>query len=297
MQTKKGQSIEDASMKMIEDEIGSHNYNEKEWPIVRRIIHSTADFDFADKNRLIFQKDAIESGMNALKNGCSIVVDVNGVIGGLNKQNPKDFGNEIVCNISKPEIMQQAKDEGKTRSQVSMRVAKNDIDGGIVAIGNAPTALMEVIEMVNEGIVKPALIIGIPVGFICAPESKEELSKLQDSVPAAPFEQVKPIIEKDIGLINEKFDNIDPTSISGASLGQVYRGSISGQQIVIKVKRPGIEKVVEKDLKILKKILPLALRFVDSNLRYSAKTMLSQFIETIHEELDYTNESKNLKNI
>ena len=67
MQTKKGQSIEDASMKMIEDEIGSHNYNEKEWPIVRRIIHSTADFDFADKNRLIFQKDAIESGMNALK--------------------------------------------------------------------------------------------------------------------------------------------------------------------------------------------------------------------------------------
>ena len=153
MQTKKGQSIEDASMKMIEDEIGPHNYNEKEWPIVRRIIHSTADFDFADKNRLIFQKNAIESGMKALKNGCSIVVDVNGVIGGLNKQNPKDFGNEIVCNISKPEIMQQAKDEGKTRSQVSMRVAKNDIDGGIVAIGNAPTALMEVIEMVKEGIV------------------------------------------------------------------------------------------------------------------------------------------------
>jgi precorrin-8X/cobalt-precorrin-8 methylmutase len=179
MQTKKGQSIEDASMKMIEDEIGSHNYDEKEWPIVRRIIHSTADFDFADKNRLIFQKDAIESGMNALKNGCSVVVDVNGVIGGLNKQNPKDFGNDIVCNISKPEIMQQAKDEGKTRSQVSMRVAKNDIDGGVVAIGNAPTALMEVIEMVKEGIVKPALIIGIPVGFICAPESKEELSKLE----------------------------------------------------------------------------------------------------------------------
>ena len=125
----------------------------------------------------------------------------------------------------------------------------------------------------------------------------EELSKLQDSVPAAPFDQVKSIIEKDIGLINEKFDSIDPISISGASLGQVYRGSISGQQIVIKVKRPGIEKVVKKDLKILKKILPLALRFVDPNLRYSAKTMLSQFIETIHEEMDYTNESKNLKEI
>ena len=124
-----------------------------------------------------------------------------------------------------------------------------------------------------------------------------ELSKLQDSVPSAPFDQVKPIIEKDIGPINEKFDEINPDSISGASLGQVYRGSISGQQIVVKVKRPGIEKIVEKDLKVLKTILPLALRFVDPNLRYSVNAMLSQFIETIHEEMDYTNESENLKKI
>jgi len=183
MQTEKGQSIEDASMQMIEDEIGSHQYNEKEWPIVRRIIHSTADFDFADKNKIIFHMDAIQSGMDALRNGCSIVVDVNGVIGGLNKQNPKDFKNNIVCNISNPEIMELAKKEGKTRSQVSMRVAKSDIDGGVVVIGNAPTALQEVIQMVKEGIVKPALIIGIPVGFICAAESKEQLSKLE----GAPF--------------------------------------------------------------------------------------------------------------
>jgi precorrin-8X/cobalt-precorrin-8 methylmutase len=180
MQTKKGQSIEDASMQMIEDEIGAHQYKKKEWLIVRRIIHSTADFDFADKNKIIFHKDAVESGMNALRNGCSIVVDVNGVIGGLNKQNPKDFGNNIVCKISDPEIMELAKKEGKTRSQVSMREAMSDIDGGVVAIGNAPTALLEVIQMVKEGIVKPALIIGIPVGFICAAESKEELSKLAE---------------------------------------------------------------------------------------------------------------------
>ena len=182
MQTKKGQSIEDASMQMIEDEVGPHDFNEIEWPIVRRVIHSTADFDFADKNKLIFHKDAIQSGMNALKNGCSIIVDVNGVIGGMNKQNPKDFGNDIVCNISKPEIMELAKKEGKTRSQVSMRAAVSDIEGGVVAIGNAPTALQEVIEMVREGIVRPALIIGIPVGFICAAESKKELSGL-DQVP------------------------------------------------------------------------------------------------------------------
>ena len=181
MQTKKGQSIEDASMQMIEDEIGAHQYNEKEWPIVRRIIHSTADFDFANKNNIIFHKDAITSGMNALRNGCSIVVDVNGVIGGFNKQNPKDFGNNIICNISKPEIMDLAKKEGKTRSQVSMRAAISDIEGGVVVIGNAPTALIEVIKMVKEGIVKPALIVGIPVGFICAAESKEELAKLAET--------------------------------------------------------------------------------------------------------------------
>jgi len=180
MQTRKGQSIEDASMEMIESEIGEHSYDKQEWPIVRRIIHSTADFDFAGKNKIIFSKNAIESGINALKNGCSVVVDVNGVIGGLNKQNPKDFGNKIVCNISNPEVMEEAKKQNKTRSQVSMRLAASDINGGVIVIGNAPTALLEIIKMVQEGIVKPALIIGIPVGFICAQESKEELEKLTD---------------------------------------------------------------------------------------------------------------------
>ena len=181
MQTRKGQSIEDASMRMIDDEVGAHQYNENEWPIVRRVIHSTADFDFADKNRLVFHRDAISSGMDALRNGCSIVVDVNGVIGGFNKQNPKDFKNDIVCNISSPDIMEQAKKEGKTRSQVAMRTAASDIEGGVVVVGNAPTALQEVIQMVKEGVVRPALIVGIPVGFICAAESKEELTKLQET--------------------------------------------------------------------------------------------------------------------
>ncbi len=180
MQTRKGQSIEDASMEMIEDEIGNHPYKDKEWQIVRRIIHSTADFDFARKNSVIFQKDAIQKGLEALKNGCSIVVDVNGVVGGLNKQNPKDFGNNIVCKISEQEIMDIAKKANKTRSQICMRESRSDINGGIVAIGNAPTALLEVIHMVKEGIVNPALIIGIPVGFICAAESKEELAKLEN---------------------------------------------------------------------------------------------------------------------
>jgi predicted unusual protein kinase regulating ubiquinone biosynthesis (AarF/ABC1/UbiB family) len=125
----------------------------------------------------------------------------------------------------------------------------------------------------------------------------QELAKLQDEVPAAPFDLVKPIIEKNLGPIEQTFEKFDDSPISGASLGQVYRATKNGQQIVVKVKRPGIEKTVEEDLKVLKKILPLGLRFVDPNLRFSAKAMLAQFIETIHEEMDYTIESKNLKNI
>ena len=178
MQTRKGQSIEDESMQIIENQIGSHSYNEQEWPIVRRIIHSTADFDFARDNKIIFQKDAIKNGLEALKNGSSIVVDVNGIIGLLNKQNPKDFGNNVICNISEPSIMEAAKEAGKTRAQMSMRIAKEDMNGGIVVVGNAPTALLEVMEMIREGITKPALVIGIPVGFVSAVESKDELSRM-----------------------------------------------------------------------------------------------------------------------
>ncbi len=125
----------------------------------------------------------------------------------------------------------------------------------------------------------------------------KELAKLQDQVPAAPFESVKPIIEKDLGPIEQKFDSINQNALSGASLGQVYLANVGNQQVVVKVKRPGIEKIVEEDLKILKKILPTALKFVDPNLRFSAKAMLAQFIETIHEEMNYTMESSNLKSI
>ena len=178
MQTRKGQSIEDESMRIIEDEIGTHPYNEQEWPIVRRVIHSTADFDFARDNKIIFHKDAVQSALAGLKNGCSIIVDVNGIIGLMNKQNPKDFGNNVVCNISEPSLMEEAKKQGKTRAEMSMRVAKEDMDGGIVVVGNAPTALLEVMKMIREGITKPALVIGIPVGFVSAVESKEELAQM-----------------------------------------------------------------------------------------------------------------------
>ena len=178
MQTRKGQGIEDESMQIIDDEVGPHQYDKFQWPIVRRVIHATADFDFAEKNKIIFHKDAVMNGINALKEGCSIVVDVNGVIGGMNKQNPKDFGNKVICNISDLDIAERAKKENKTRSQMSMRAAASEINGGVVAIGNAPNALLEVIHMISEGITKPALIIGIPVGFVAAAESKEKLQTI-----------------------------------------------------------------------------------------------------------------------
>jgi precorrin-8X/cobalt-precorrin-8 methylmutase len=165
-------------MEIIEREVGSHPYNDMEWPMVRRVIHATADFDFAGKNKIVFHKDAITSGISALKNGCSIITDVNGVIGGLNKQNPKDFGNNIICSISDSSLAERAKQENKTRAQMSMRVAAFEMDGGIVVVGNAPTALLEVIKMIREGVTKPALVIGIPVGFVSAAESKEELQTI-----------------------------------------------------------------------------------------------------------------------
>ena len=175
MITQKGQSIEDKSMEIIEKEIGSHPYSKDEWPIVRRVVHSTADFDFARQNMIVFHKNSISSGINALKNGCNIIVDVNGVIGGLNKENLKEFGNKAICNISEPKIVEEAKKLNKTRAQTSMRMAASEMNGGVVVIGNAPTALVEVIQMIRENVTRPALVIGIPVGFVCAVESKEEL--------------------------------------------------------------------------------------------------------------------------
>ncbi|MDE1829921.1 MAG: precorrin-8X methylmutase [Thaumarchaeota archaeon] len=176
MITQKGQSIEDKSMEIIESEIGTHPYSQDEWTIVKRVIHSTADFEFARSNKIIFHNQAIESGTNALKEGCNIVVDVNGVVGLLNKDNLAKFGNKALCSISDPNVVEEAKKLNKTRAQTAMRLGAKEIEGGIVAIGNAPTALQEVIQMIKEGVAKPALVIGIPVGFVCAAESKEELA-------------------------------------------------------------------------------------------------------------------------
>ncbi len=175
MASEKAVDIENKSMAIIEREVGKHNYSELEWIIVRRVIHATADFDFARQNAIIFHKDAIVSTLNAIANKCAIVGDSDIVLAALNKKNLNDFGLRSVCQISDVMVANEAKALNKTRAEIAMRKSAADINNGIVAIGNAPTALYEVIRMVNEGLVKPALIVGVPVGFVSAVESKEEL--------------------------------------------------------------------------------------------------------------------------
>jgi predicted unusual protein kinase regulating ubiquinone biosynthesis (AarF/ABC1/UbiB family) len=122
----------------------------------------------------------------------------------------------------------------------------------------------------------------------------EVLATLQDDVPPASFSKTRSVIENELGRIEKIFETFDTRAFSGASLGQVYRATYNGQQVIVKVGRPEIEKIIEKDIAILKSILPLATRFIDPNLRFSAEAMLSQFIETVYEEMDYNKEADNL---
>ena len=122
----------------------------------------------------------------------------------------------------------------------------------------------------------------------------EELSKLQDEVPPADFSKVKPIIESELGKIENLFESFNTSALSGASLGQVYLAKYANRDVIIKISRPNIEEVIENDIYILKKILPLATKFIDPNLAFSAEGMLSQFIETVYEEMDYRIEADNL---
>src|SRR5215213_2094708 len=122
----------------------------------------------------------------------------------------------------------------------------------------------------------------------------EVLAKLQDEVPPASFSEVKSLIENELGDIQHVFDEFNTSALSGASLGQVYLARYKGKDLIVKISRPNIEQIIEKDIFFLKKILPIATRFIDPNLRFSAEGMLSQFIETIHEEMDYRIEADNL---
>ncbi|AIF83794.1 precorrin isomerase [Candidatus Nitrososphaera evergladensis SR1] len=185
--TERAFDIEKRSFEIIDSEVGPHDYDSMQWPIVRRVIHATADFDFAGKGKMLFHKRAIESAFFAIKNRCTIVTDVDMVLAAINKKSLSDLGLKGACYISDKSVAEQARRLGKTRSEMAMRHAAKEIEGGIVVVGNAPTALLEVISMVKEGVAKPALIVGIPVGFVSAPESKEALAKMTDDDDGVPF--------------------------------------------------------------------------------------------------------------
>lgn len=164
--------IERRSFAIIDAEVGPHPYDHRQWPIVRRIIHTTADFDFAAISR--FSPDAVTAGIAALRGGARILCDTNMVRAGVNKTRLAEFGGELHCHVADPEIAREAKGAGVTRSLLAMR--RGVAEGCTVfLIGNAPTALFELLELAKAGAVRPALVVGVPVGFVGAAESKEAL--------------------------------------------------------------------------------------------------------------------------
>jgi precorrin-8X/cobalt-precorrin-8 methylmutase len=171
--------IEKRSFEIIDSEAGSHGYDPIQWTVVRRVIHATADFEFATGHgKIIFHLKAMESAFAAIGNRCTIVTDVDMVLAAINKKSLSDLSLRSACYISDKSLAEEARKTGRTRSEMAMRHASKEMNGGIIVIGNAPTALYEVIKMVKEGTVAPKLIVGIPVGFVAAPESKQELAKL-----------------------------------------------------------------------------------------------------------------------
>lgn len=179
------EEIEAESFRIIEAELGPHSWNEREWPIVRRAIHTSADFEWAKS--MYFSPSAIESGIAALKAGCGIVTDTTMIISGMSKERFAPFGIKVSCYVADPQVAKDAKAQLITRSIVAMRRGARDAGNGIFVIGNAPTALFELIRLVREERVRPKLIVGLPVGFVGAAESKEALKELALSYPELPF--------------------------------------------------------------------------------------------------------------
>ncbi len=176
--TAMGRTIEDGSFAIIDREAGSHQFSPAEWSIARRVIHATADFEFKDLMR--FHPEAVRAGVDALRRGCPIVVDVKMIVAGLNEDRLKAYGCATHCFISDDDVIAAAKAANSTRAIEAMRHAQRRglLDGAIVAVGNAPTALLETVRLIEETDAHPALVIGVPVGFVSAAESKEAALRL-----------------------------------------------------------------------------------------------------------------------
>ena len=163
--------IEKRSFAIITEELGGRTFPEGVAEVVKRVIHTSADFDYADN--LCFLPDAVEQAKAALEAGATIVTDTNMALAGISKPTLAKLGGKAVCLMADEAVVREAKERGVTRAAVSMEHAAK-LDGPLIfAIGNAPTALIRLHELIGEGAVSPALVIGVPVGFVNVVESKE----------------------------------------------------------------------------------------------------------------------------
>lgn len=176
----KPDEIEKRSMEIITRELGDRTWPEEEFLVVKRCIHTSADFDYADN--LVFSEQAVQKGIEALKAGAVIVTDTNMAAAGINKKSLEKCGGRVCCFMADEDVAKEAKERGVTRATVCMERGARLSGPVIFAVGNAPTALIRLHEMMKEGLVTPALIIGTPVGFVNVVESKELI--LKDKVPS-----------------------------------------------------------------------------------------------------------------
>ncbi len=174
----KPHEIEALSFNIIDQEAGSHGFSTEQWSIVRRMIHTSADFDYMHSIR--FHPEAVAAGTAAIRSGKSIITDTNMARVGIRQNDLNPFGASVKCYMTDTAVAENAKSAEITRAHAAVDAAIADMAGGIYVIGNAPTALLRLIEQIKAKMAQPALVIGLPVGFVNAAESKAELLKLDE---------------------------------------------------------------------------------------------------------------------
>nr|WP_153726484.1 precorrin-8X methylmutase [Heliorestis convoluta] len=180
-------AIEDTSMAIIASQLGPLQVTEEEKKVIMRVVHTTGDVDIAPL--VHFSPNAAQAGIRALAQGASIYCDVNMVRSGINYKLLQPRGGQIICTIHDEQVVEEAKRTGETRAMTAFRILAPQLNGTVVAIGNAPTALFELMKAIEGGLCRPALVIGVPVGFVGAAESKELLRALD--VPYITIEGTK----------------------------------------------------------------------------------------------------------
>ncbi|MFO7785850.1 MAG: precorrin-8X methylmutase [Desulfatiglandales bacterium] len=175
------EDIEARSFAVIEKEVGHPRpFHGTEWLVVRRLIHTSADFELLDLVQ--FHPEALTAGTEALKNGCLVVTDTEMARAGVSSARMERLGCRVACHMREPAVAEQALRNGTSRAAAAVDYAAPELNGAICVVGNAPTALIRLIELVRGGICRPALIVGMPVGFINAAESKDLLVR-QERIP------------------------------------------------------------------------------------------------------------------